>query len=44
MFLSGESGESGMDGGGVGGVEVQMLPANETHFDIRSLNGGCALM
>lgn len=30
--------------GGVGGVEVQMLPANETHFDIRSLNGGCALM
>lgn len=30
--------------GGSGGVEVEMLPAHQTHFDIRSLNGGCALM
>jgi len=30
--------------GGAGGVEVDMLPPNQTHFDIRSLNGGCAVM
>lgn len=30
--------------GGTGGVEVDMLPAAETHFDIRSLNDGCILM
>mmetsp|Transcript_4370 Transcript_4370/g.7781 ORF Transcript_4370/g.7781 Transcript_4370/m.7781 type:complete len:298 (-) Transcript_4370:53-946(-) len=30
--------------GGAGGVEVEMLPAHQTHFDIRSLNGGCTLM
>lgn len=30
--------------GGAGGVEVEMLPPNQTHFDIRSLNGGCVVM
>jgi len=30
--------------GGVGGVEVEMLPANQTRFDSRSLNGGCTIM
>lgn len=30
--------------GGAGGVEVEMLPPHQSHFDIRSLNGGCALM
>lgn len=30
--------------GGAGGVEVEMLPADKTHFDIRSLDGGCTLM
>lgn len=30
--------------GGAGGVEVDMLPPSQTHFDIRSLNDGCALM
>lgn len=30
--------------GGAGGVEVEMLPAEQQHFDLRSLNGGCVLM
>lgn len=30
--------------GGAGGVEVDMLPAHQSHFDIRSLNGGCTVM
>ena len=30
--------------GGAGGVEVDFLPPNQTHFDVRSLNGGCTLM
>mmetsp|Transcript_11371 Transcript_11371/g.19725 ORF Transcript_11371/g.19725 Transcript_11371/m.19725 type:complete len:301 (-) Transcript_11371:1836-2738(-) len=30
--------------GGAGGVEVDMLPPSQTHFDIRSLNGGCIMM
>lgn len=30
--------------GGVGGVEVDMLPANGTRVDVRSLSGGCAVM
>ena len=31
--------------GGAGGVEVEMLPAHQTHFDMRSLTGtGCTLM
>jgi len=31
--------------GGAGGVEVEMLPAHQSNFDIRSLNGGgCTLM
>mmetsp|Transcript_3569 Transcript_3569/g.7885 ORF Transcript_3569/g.7885 Transcript_3569/m.7885 type:complete len:297 (+) Transcript_3569:140-1030(+) len=30
--------------GGAGGVEVEMLPADQARFDIRSLNGGCTMM
>jgi len=30
--------------GGAGGVEVPMLPAENQHLDVRSLQGGCAVM
>eukprot|EP00804_Cyclotella_cryptica_P003062 CCRYP_006060-RB/>CCRYP_006060-RB protein AED:0.00 eAED:0.00 QI:215/-1/0/1/-1/1/1/266/275 len=30
--------------GGAGGVEVQMLPAEQQHFDVRMWNNGCTLM
>ncbi|KAL3791083.1 hypothetical protein HJC23_012068 [Cyclotella cryptica] len=30
--------------GGAGGVEVQMLPAEQQHFDVQMWNNGCTLM
>ncbi|KAL7522150.1 hypothetical protein ACHAWX_006843 [Stephanocyclus meneghinianus] len=30
--------------GGAGGVEVQMLPADQQHFDVRTWNNGCTVM